>query len=265
MGQGRPIDQRVASAETVIVTGGVRGIGRATALAFANEGCNVAVFDVDTPDSEAVEDLRRCMPSNAEAFHYCAADVTNMKRVDAAVTECVKKFGGIQVLVNNAGKGTDPVPLETLPEAEWDRVVALNLKGAYLCSRAVVPHLKRAKRGAIVNIASTAGRGLSENSSVPYASAKAGIVGFTRQLARELGPFGIRVNAIAPGSVMTGRALERFEAADQATRDKLLGAIPLRRTGRPDDVAQAVLFLASRRADFITGAILDVNGGRSMV
>ena len=246
------------------MTGGVRGIGRATALAFAKEGANVAVFDVDAADSEAVESLRRSMPPNVAGFHYCTADVTDMKRVESAVAECVEKFGGIHILVNNAGKGTDPVPLETLSEDEWERVVALNLKGAYLCSRAVVPYLKQAKRGAIVNLASTAGRGLSENSSVPYASAKAGIVGFTRQLARELGPFGIRVNAIAPGSVMTGRALERFEAADQATRDKLLGAIPLRRTGRPEDVAQAVLFLASSRADFITGAILDVNGGRSM-
>jgi len=249
---------------TAVVTGGLRGIGRATALTLAAAGARVAVLDLDAGDADLVSTLRRAVVETGQDFMYHCADVTSSEAVNKAMAACAEWTGFIDILVNNAGKGTDPRGLETLSETEWDRVVALNLKGAYLCSRAAIPHLRKSRFGAIVNLASTAGRGISENSSVPYASAKAGVIGFTRQLARELGPQGIRVNAIAPGSILTGRASERFAAADAVAREKTLSVIPLRKMGQPEDVAQAVLFLASDSAGFIAGAILDVNGGRSM-
>ena len=251
--------------EVALVTGGARGIGRASALALASAGYDVAVLDLDAVDTEDIRSLRAAVVAANVRFHYCTADVTRRADVDAAAAACVAELGAPAILVNNAGKGSDPVPLETLSEDGWDASVALNLKGAFLCSRALVGHMKARGRGVIVNIASTAGRGDSPNSGAAYASAKAGIVGFTRQIARELGPFGIRVNAIAPGSILTGRAAARFERADAPARERTLQAIPLRRMGRPEDVAHVIVFLASPAASFITGAVLDVNGGRSMV
>ena len=250
---------------SAVVTGGARGIGRATALALAQAGADVTVLDLDPIDADSVVSLRAAIAGDDRAFDYQQTDVTLSDEVDRAFAKCASQFGPVSILVNNAGKGADPVPLDGLAEKDWDAMIALNLKAAYLCSRAAVAQFKRAGRGTIVNIASTAGRGLSESSGIAYASAKAGVIGFTRQLARELGPLGIRVNAVAPGSIMTGRAAERFNAADAAARERTLAAIPLRRMGEPEDVARVVAFLASDDAGFMTGAVLDVNGGRSMV
>lgn len=252
------------SGRVAVVTGGVRGIGEATALALGKAGADVVVFDLDREETQPVQDLRAAVLKTGARFSYHQADVTQSDQVERAFAECATKFGPLSILVNNAGKGMPPAPIDTVAEADWDAQIALNLKAAYLCTRAAVARFKQSGAGAIVNIASTAGRGISENSSVAYASAKAGIVGFTRQVARELGPFGIRVNAIAPGSIMTGRAAQRFEAAAAEGKERTLAAIPLRRMGRAEDVAKVVVFLASSEASFMTGAILDVNGGRSM-
>lgn len=256
--------QRLAGG-VAIVTGGVRGIGRAAALALARDGADVAIFDLDERASASVKEIVDAVTALGRRCLYLQVDVTQARDVEHGIAETVAQLGKLTILVNNAGKGRDPVSIENLQEADWDAVVALNLKSAYLCCRSAVPHLKKEKHAKIVNLASTAGRGISPFSVVSYAGAKAGVIGFTRQLARELGPFGINVNAIAPGGIMTGRVIERMEDAPEEKKRKILDAIPLGRVGKPEEVGSVVAFLASEDASFITGAIIDVNGGKSMM
>ena len=253
------------SGGVAVVTGGVRGIGRASALALARDGADVAIFDLDSEGSKSVLEMHESITAFGRKFLYLQADVTQSKQVDQAIAATVAKLGKLTILVNNAGKGRDPVSIENLQEDDWDAVVDLNLKSAYLCCRSAVPHLKKQKNAKIVNLASTAGRGISPFSVVSYAGAKAGVIGFTRQLARELGEFGINVNAIAPGGIMTGRVVERMEVASAEKKRKILEPIPLGRMGKPEEVGSVVAFLASQDASFITGAVIDVNGGKSMM
>jgi 3-oxoacyl-[acyl-carrier protein] reductase len=248
-----------------VVTGGARGIGRAIAAALAQEGADVAILDLDAGDSAAVRETRESISAMGRRCLYYQADVTSSAQVERAIDAAAEAFGKLNILVNNAGKGRDPVPIEDLQESDWDAVVALNLKSAYLCCHAAVRHLKKQQDAKIVNIASTAGRGISPDSIVSYASAKAGIIGFTRQLARELGRFGITVNAIAPGAILSGRAVERFEKGSAETKQRMLAPIPLGRMGKPEEIASVVAFLASHDASFVTGAVIDVNGGKSMM
>jgi 3-oxoacyl-[acyl-carrier protein] reductase len=250
---------------SAIVTGGARGIGRATAVALAQEGADVAILDLDAEDSAAVRETREAISTMGRRYLYYQADVTDIRQVESAINGAADAFGKINILVNNAGKGRDPVPIEELQENDWDAVVALNLKSAYLCCRTAARHLKKQKDAKIVNIASTAGRGISPDSIVSYASAKAGVIGFTRQLARELGPFGITVNAIAPGAILSGRAADRFEEGSAERKKRMLDPIPLGRMGKPGEIASVVVFLVSRDASFVTGAVIDVNGGKSMM
>lgn len=256
--------QRLSGA-VAIVTGGVRGIGRASAIALARDGADLAIFDLDEANSTAVRKTREAIAELGRQCLYIQTDVTQSAQIERAVAATVAEFGKLTILVNNAGKGRDPVAIEELREEDWDAVVDLNLKSAYLCCRAAVPHLKKRKYGKIINLSSTAGRGISPDSVVSYAGAKAGVIGFTRQLARELGKFGINVNAIAPGGIRTGRVIERFDHASEDRRKRMLEPIPLGRLGQPEEVGSVVAFLASQDASFITGAIIDVNGGKSMV
>ena len=252
--------QRLAGG-AAIVTGGVRGIGRAAVLALARDGADVAIFDLDDEKSDAVREVAAAVAQLGRKW----VDVTQSKQVEPAIAAAVAQLGKLTILVNNAGKGRDPVSIENLKEEDWDAVVDLNLKSAYLCCRSAVPHLKKQKNAKIVNLSSTAGRGISPFSVVSYAGAKAGVIGFTRQLARELGEFGINVNAIAPGGIMTGRVTERMAEASEDKQRKILEPIPLGRMGRPEEVGSVVAFLASGDASFITGVIIDVNGGKSMM
>lgn len=256
--------QRLAGG-VAIVTGGVRGIGRAAALALARDGADVAIFDLDSEKSAAVSEIVGAITQLGRKCLYLQVDVTQAKQVDPAIAATVARLGKLTILVNNAGKGRDPVSIENLKEEDWDAVVDLNLKSAYLCCRSAVPHLKQQKNAKIVNLASTAGRGISPFSVVSYAGAKAGVIGFTRQLARELGEFGINVNAIAPGGIMTGRVVERMAEASPDKKRRILEPIPLGRLGKPEEVGSVVAFLASGDASFITGAVIDVNGGKSMM
>ena len=256
--------QRLAGG-AAIVTGGVRGIGRAAVLALARDGADVAIFDLDDEKSDAVREVAAAFAQLGRKCFYYRVDVTQSKQVEPAIAAAVAQLGKLTILVNNAGKGRDPVSIENLKEEDWDAVVDLNLKSAYLCCRSAVPHLKKQKNAKIVNLSSTAGRGISPFSVVSYAGAKAGVIGFTRQLARELGEFGINVNAIAPGGIMTGRVTERMAEASEDKKRKILEPIPLGRMGRPEEVGSVVAFLASGDASFITGAIIDVNGGKSMM
>jgi NAD(P)-dependent dehydrogenase (short-subunit alcohol dehydrogenase family) len=248
-----------------IVTGGMRGIGRAIAVTLASEGAHVGVVDLDPPDTAAVTELMQEIQATGSRGCYERCDVTRRDQVEAAFGTIVATLGKLNILVNNAGKGRDPVPIDQLQEKDWDEVVALNLKSAYLCCSVAVPHLKKEPGSKIVNLSSTAGRGISPDSIVSYASAKAGVVGFTRQLARELGKFGITVNAIAPGAILSGRAAERFaEGAEDKIR-RMVDPIPLARMGKPEEVATVALFLVSSDSSFVTGNTIDVNGGKSMM
>ena len=253
----RGIQGRVA-----VVTGGARGIGRACATVLAQAGAMVAVFDLDAESEAAPMEVQQQVRALGASFFYRQVDVTDARAVGAGMAAVREALGEIAILVNNAGKGRAPVQLESMDEPEWDAAIALNLKAAMLCSRAVIAGMKQARWGRIVNMSSIAGRGRGEQASLAYAAAKAGVLGFTRQLASEVGPFEVTVNAVAPGAIMSGRVIPRWEARSADERERMTAPIPLRRIGRPEEVARAVLFLASKDASYITGTTLDVNGGR---
>ena len=237
-----------------IVTGGGAGIGRATCLALAREGAAVAVVDLKAADAVAGE----IEAAGGRAASY-AADVSRRAEVEAMVDDVVRRFGSVDILVNNAGIGR-PGRIEEVTEEEWDRTLAVDLKAHFLACRAVVPHMRRRGRGHIVNVASIAGRHVSLANSIPYTSAKAGVIGFTRHLAQEVGPDGIRVNAVAPGPVKT-ELLYSAVARGSEREAQFQARIPLRYVSEAEEQAAVILFLASDAASFVHGAIVDVNGG----
>ena len=251
------------SGKTAIVTGSSRGIGRAIALALAAEGARVAVNGRNQEDTKMVAELIRSRGGEAVAI---VGDVTREEDVTRLVNETLGTFGTVDILVNNAGGGAPPWPLERIELEAWDREIKANLTGAFLCSRAIIGGMKKKSWGRIINISSQAGRSGSELAGVTYATAKAGILGFTRQLARQVAPHGILVNAVAPGVIMSGERVEKkWKERNEAERQDMLKAIPLGRFGIPEDVVPVVLFLASEGAGYITGAVIDVNGGRFMM
>ena len=247
-----------------VVTGGLRGIGRATLRALAEAGAMAAVFDLDPPESPAVAALTASNAAAARIF-YRRADVTDRRRVEQAVREVLAEFGKIDVLVNNVGVGAPAVPVDESAPDEWEQIVTRNLTSAYYCVRAVAGAMKQRRQGRIVNVSSQGGRSKSEIGNLSYASAKAGVLGFTRQLAQELGPFGITVNAVAPGLTLTDRVVKRMEAIPAAQRQGMIDAIPLGRFAEPEEIAAVIRFLASDEARYVTGATIDVNGGRFMM
>lgn len=237
------------------VTGAGAGIGRAIAGRLAAEGAAVACVDLDAEAAAATADGLRTEGATAEAIE---ADVSSPESVEAAVAATVETLGGLDLLVNNAGivviKAFDETSLE-----EWDRTNAVNLRALFLTCRTALPHLRAAPRASIVNIASMAAFRFTVP-HIPYAATKAGVVAFTRDLAFELGPDRIRVNAVAPGPIATDMlAGEGGEAFDRIGSSFLLGRI-----GRPEDIAEAVAFLASERASYVTGETLRVTGGAEL-
>jgi 3-oxoacyl-[acyl-carrier protein] reductase len=245
--------------KTAIVTGAAQGIGEALARAFAQRGARVVVADLNERGAQDVAaDLGRMgLPARA-----ARVNVTLGPEVDAMVRTAIESYGSVDILVNAAGGFTRSLPAEEISDEEWDRVLALNLMGTFLCCRAVIPHMKALRRGRIVNVSSEAGRTPVFLSAAHYAAAKAGILGLTRHLARELGPFGITVNAVAPGTTRTQRVAELYDA------DKIKWIERFTPLGRIADVADQVgpvLFLASDAAAYMTGATLDVTGGRIML
>ncbi len=236
-----------------IVTGAARGIGRAIAVALAREGARVAAWDLDMV---LLDDLAGQLRAGGGEVLTLSVDVTRKEQIQEAVGQVLARWGRIDILVNNAGI-YEVLPIEDISEEQWDRVLAVNLKGAFLCCQAVIPTMKRQGSGTIVSMASSAGKSGGTLSGAHYAVSKAGVICLTKQLARELGPHGITANAVAPGRIDTPMIHLASDEENEAFRLRT----PLGRLGTPEDVAGAVVFLASDEASFITGEIVDVNGG----
>lgn len=242
-----------------IVTGAAKGIGAAIARAFVGAGTRVALLDVDQAGTETLAKELQAQGGEVIALR---ADVTRSVEIRNAVAATLSRWGAIDVLVNNAGGFAAIRPTEEIPDEEWDDILRMNLTSAFLCAKAVLPTMKGRGRGRIINLSSIAGRGGAVLLSSHYTAAKAGVLGFTRQLAREVAPLGITVNAVAPGTTAT----ERFKALRTAEQTRALTeSVPMRRVAEPDEIAACVLFLASDAASYVTGACLDVNGGVVMV
>lgn len=247
--------------KVAIVTGGADGIGKELVRKYLLNNYDVAAFDINgTTLESAAEEF-----GQSENYLPLPTDVTDESSVTKAVGRVIDQFGRIDVLVNNAG-GSMGVSheVECIAAQDWDKVINVNLRGTFLCVKAVVPALKERKAGRIVNMASIAGRGRSFFGGTPYAAAKAGVIGFTRQASRELGRYGITINAVAPGVVISGARISDYwhnkKTAEE--RNTLLSLTPLGRMGTTADVVEVVFFLASDAASYITGAVIDVNGGQ---
>jgi 3-oxoacyl-[acyl-carrier protein] reductase len=239
-----------------IVTGAARGIGKAIALTFVREGAKVAIVDVD---KESLNILKSEIIKKGGEVIPLFCDITHSADVSEMASQVQKAFGRIDILVNNAGiirRGT----IETVTEEDWDRVIEVNLKGTFNCCKAVAGIMKQQAYGKIVNISSIAGKMGDITSAPGYGPSKAGVDALTKTLARQLAPYSINVNAVSPHAIETEMSAQWSEKR----RREIISSIPLGRLGKPEDVAEAVLFLASDEASFITGEILDVNGGALM-
>jgi 3-oxoacyl-[acyl-carrier protein] reductase len=239
-----------------IITGAARGIGKAIALTFIREGAKVALVDIDQKQLEA---LRNEIERRKGESISISCDITKSPEVQEMVNQVKKAFGRIDILVNNAGiirRGT----IETVTEEDWDRVIAVNLKGTFNCCKATFETMKQQRYGKIVSISSISGK-LGDITSAPgYGPSKAGIDALSKTLAKQLAPYGINVNVVSPHAIETEMSAQWSEER----RKEIIASIPLGRLGKPEDVAEAVLFLVSDSASFITGEILDVNGGALM-
>ncbi|MCZ6591535.1 MAG: SDR family NAD(P)-dependent oxidoreductase [Alphaproteobacteria bacterium] len=240
--------------QVAVVSGGAAGIGLACAERFAAEGAKVAIIDRDRETGEAA--VRKIETDGGEAM-FTAGDCTSEADMDAAVAAIVDRWGRLDILVNCAGGFHAAPPIEELDAETWRAGIDWNLSGIYLPMRAVVPAMKTNNYGRIVSIGSQAGRMGTAITAIDYSAAKAAVVGLSRRLAVELAPFGITVNTVAPGTVLTPRiAVLHAERMDQ-----LASAMPVGRLGKPEEIAHAVWYLCTPGAAFTTGATLDVNGG----
>jgi 3-oxoacyl-[acyl-carrier protein] reductase len=240
-----------------LVTGGAQGIGAAIAARLAAGGAKVAVLDLDQAGAAGT----------AEQFGGLAlgADVSQADQVEAAVSRVVEEFGGLHILVNNAGVLRDNM-LFKMSESDWDTVMNVHLKGAFLCSRAAQKHMVQAKYGRIISMSSTSA--LGNRGQANYSTAKAGLQGFTKTLAIELGQFGVTVNAIAPGFIetaMTKATAERIGSTIEEMRERVAATIPVRRGGVPDDIANVAAFFAAEESGYVTGQVIYVDGGRGLL
>lgn len=241
--------------KVALVTGAAQGIGRAIALLFAQEGAKVGVADLNLAGAEEVGREIMALPGQALAI---GGNVAKAEDAEGMVQSVLDKFGRLDILVNNAGITRDQVLLR-MKEEDWDLVLAVNLKGAFHLTKAALRTFLKQKGGKIVNIASVTGQ-MGNAGQANYAASKAGLIGFTKSVAREYASRNIQVNAVAPGFIDTPMS----QAIPAKERDFLIKQIPMERLGKPEDVAQAVLFLASSAADYITGQVLNVNGGMYM-
>jgi 3-oxoacyl-[acyl-carrier protein] reductase len=243
-----------------IVTAGGQGIGESISKIFAREGASVAIVDLNGAEAERVAGEINAAGGKTLVLK---TDVTKTDAVTAMVKAVTDRFGTVDILVNAAGGFHQLAPITDITDEEWDRVITLNLKTCFLCSRAVAPIMIARKKGRIVNIAS--GSGIAPNpfaaTYLPYGAAKAGVINMTKILGRDLGQYGITVNAISPGTTATPRVVK---VRDEASRKKIADQNPMRTLVAPEDTAEAALFLASAEARYITGVNLNVNAGNLM-
>lgn len=239
--------------KTVLITGSSKGIGAATAILFAQKGYNVVINYNDSYESASL--LCRSLVSNGYSVMTHKANVANKLEVELMVKETLYKFGSLDILVNNAGISQQSVITET-SEIDFDRIIDVNLKGVFNCCKSVIPSMVSRQSGKIINISSMWGQ-VGASCEVAYSASKAGVIGLTKALAKELAPSGITVNAIAPGLIETSMNsnLTIEELSD------FVNEIPLGRMGSADEIAAAIEFLASDKADYITGQVLGINGG----
>ena len=242
--------------KVALVTGGARGIGREIALCFAKEGAHIAIWDVNL---EAASQAQKDIEALGAKSFSAQVDVTNFKQVEEGINKILDKFQKLDILVNNAGITKDNILLR-MPEADWDAVIAVNLKGTFNCTKAASKVMLKQRRGKIVNIASIIGI-IGNFGQANYSASKAGIIALTKTTAKELASRDICVNAVAPGFIQT----EMTAKLALPVQEKMLAAIPLGRFGKPEDVAKLCLFLASSDSDYITGQTIVIDGGMVMV
>lgn len=242
------------------VTGAAQGIGASTVRELAQQGTHVALLDIDEAGAKKVADsINSATGSRALVSRV---DVTDPQSVNAALARVAAEFGGLDILVNSAGGYGKLTGVEELPIDDWDKTVALNLRGTFLMCKAAIPYLKKSKAGRIINVSSISGRTLFGSTSPAYAASKAGVIQLTRFLAIELGPSGITSNSIAPITTLTPRVKALRTEANIA---QIAAQIPLRRLPDPEDHANAMVFLASDAAAYLNGVSLDINGGRILM
>lgn len=242
--------------KTALVTGASRGIGRAIAIKLASEGASVAINYAG--NAKAAEEVKSIIEAAGGKAMLVQADVSSAESVEAMIKEVVEAFGGIDILVNNAGITRDGL-LMRMKEEDWDAVINTNLKGVFYCTKAVSKLMMKKRAGRIVNMASVVG--LTGNAGqANYAAAKAGVIGFSKTMAKELASRGITVNMVAPGYIDT----DMTAVLSESVRETMVSGIPLGRAGAPEDVANAVLFLVSDDASYITGQVINVDGGMVM-
>jgi len=238
---------------------------------LARLGADVVVNDIDLSAAKAYNEELTAETVMAEIENLgrrslgIEADVTRRDAVEAMVGRVMETFGRLDILVNNVGGGTMARWLDDVDESVWDRCIEVNLKSAFLVTRAFLPQMRERHSGRIVMVASIARRNMSRISGPEYSAAKGGMLAFMRHLAVELGPFGITVNAVAPGPTLSERVVKKMAIKGEAEMARVVGAIPLGRAAKPEEVAAPILFLASDDASYITGTCIDVNGGSFMM
>jgi 3-oxoacyl-[acyl-carrier protein] reductase len=257
----KPVPESGLRGKVVVITGATAGIGRATALRFAQEGAKIAAWDVSDKAASQLESAIRWCGGEAE---FQAVDVTRADDVELATKNVMERWKQIHVLINNAGivrdaqlvKWNGGNPESTMSEETWDSVINVNLKGVFLCTRAIVPHMIKAGSGVILSATSVVGL-MGNFGQTNYVASKAGVIGMTRTWARELGKYKIRVNAVAPGFIAT----DMVRAMPEKVLQSMVARTPLGRAGTPEDVANTYAWLASNQASFIHGAVISVDGG----
>jgi len=247
MGEGLRLAGKVA-----LVTGAAQGIGKAIALLLAQNGSDIVVSDINL---EKAEETAKEIGGTGQRAMAIKVDVANSEEVERMVQTILERFGHIDILINNAGIARDKLILR-MTEEDWDAVLDVNLKGTFNCTKAIVRHMSKQRSGKIVSIASVVGE-MGNAGQANYSASKAGVIGFTKTIAREFAQRGINVNAIAPGYIETPMT----DALPEKSKEELRRLIPMDRLGRPEDVAEAVLFLVSEASSYITGQVLNVNGG----
>ena len=241
--------------KVALITGGARGIGKELALRFAKEGSDIAICDVNMELLEQTAEEIRGMDKDVLVFK---ADVTSSTEVQNMLDKILDKFKKLDILINNAGITRDSLILR-MPEEDWDRVIAVNLKGSFVCTKAAAKVMLKQRFGKIINLASIIGI-MGNIGQANYSASKAGIIGLTKSVAKELAPRGVCVNAIAPGFIKT----EMTAKLPEDIQKKMLSVIPLGRFGEPKDVADLALFLSSESSSYITGQVIQIDGGMLM-